>query len=97
MLKTDKIEILTSLGYRKKETDTYVKPFGFNLFCYNLQTDYIENYFTNSKLMVFESKSFLGTDFTLFVKMFEQSAYLSVENELNFGFLTMAERIECLL
>ncbi len=100
MLNTDKKEILTSLGYRPVGNDTYVKPFGFNLFSYDLTENIISNYINcvDGEVRLFESKLFLGeNNFTVFVKMFEKSAHLSVENESNFGFMTMAERIECLL
>lgn len=100
MLKTDKIEILTSLGYRCVGNEIYAKPFAYNLFAYNFEIDCISNCFNdiNGNFMLIDSSEYtIKHEFAHFVKMFEKSAHISVGTESNFGFLTMAERIECLL
>lgn len=100
MKKTDKIEILASLGYRLIGKDVYAKPFAFNLLTYNLETDCIENLAKalGGQLLLFESEKFTAEsdDFTRFIKHFEKHAHM-IDNQSNFGFMTMEERINCVL
>jgi hypothetical protein len=95
--------ILTSMGYRKLNKNKYIKPVGYNVFTFNLDTSEFLNIFkgANSKIHIYNGEKYEETagvedDFLQFIKQNETYSKL-VHTNSNFEFLTREEQINFLL
>lgn len=93
-------KVLISMGYRKLNKSKYIKPIGYNVFTFNLDTLEFLNMFKSAddKIHVYNSEKYekdedVKDDFLQFIKHVENYSNLVDSNYSNFEFLTLEDQI----